>query len=75
METVITEDENTYVYIEKDGTVTKTPVTLGMKDSETAEILEGVLEGDRVVSRGQHTVSDGVKVRVVKEHKGGSTPE
>lgn len=75
LETVITEDENTYVYIEKDGTVTKTPVTLGMKDSETAEILEGVLEGDRVVSRGQHTVSDGVKVRVVKEHKGGSTPE
>ncbi len=68
LETVITEDDATYVYIEKDGTVTKTPVVVGMRDSETAEILEGVLEGDRIVSRGQHTVSDGVKVRVVKEH-------
>ncbi len=75
LETIITEDENSFVYIEKDGIVTKTPVTLGMKNSETAEILEGVSRGDRVVSRGQHTVSDGVKVRVVKEHEGGSTPE
>lgn len=75
LETIITEDDNTYVYIEKDGIVTKTPVTLGMKNNETAEILEGVLKGDRVVSRGQHTVSDGVKVRVVKEHEEGVMPE
>ena len=68
LETVITEDDATFVYIEKDGTVTKTPVAIGMRDSETAEILEGVAVGDRIVSRGQHTVSDGVKVRVVKEH-------
>ncbi len=75
LETIITEDENTYVYIEKEGVVTKTPVILGMKNNETAEILEGVSIGDRVVSRGQHTVSDGVKVRVVKEHEGGVIPE
>lgn len=67
LETVITEDDATFVYIEKDGTVTKTPVVIGMRDSETAEILEGVSQGDRIVSRGQQTVSDGVKVRVVKE--------
>ena len=68
LETVITEDDMSFVYIEKDGIVTKTPVTIGMQNQETAEILEGVSLGDRIVSRGQRTVSDGVKVRVVKEH-------
>ncbi len=67
LDTLIEED-TTYVYVEKDGSVTKTPVTVGMKDATHAEILSGIAEGDRIVSRGQHSVSDGVKVRVVKEH-------
>ncbi|MBR4735868.1 MAG: efflux RND transporter periplasmic adaptor subunit [Bacteroidales bacterium] len=55
-----------FVYIlQPDGTVSFRPVTLGRHMESTYEILEGVQEGEKVVTKGQSTLKDGVTVNVL----------
>ena len=55
-----------FVYLLKgDGTVSYVPVTIGRHIGAEYEIIDGVLEGDSVVSKGQATLKDGVKVVVL----------
>ena len=56
-----------FVYVLKnDETVSYVPVTLGRHMGTEYEVIDGVLEGDTVVLKGQATLKDGVKVIVLE---------
>ena len=56
-----------FVYVLKnDETVSYVPVTLGRHIGAEYEVIDGVLEGDTVVLKGQATLKDGVKVIVLE---------
>ena len=55
-----------FVYIlNDDSTVSYVPVTLGRHIGQTYEILEGLQDGQKVVTKGQTTLKDGIKVNVL----------
>jgi RND family efflux transporter MFP subunit len=55
-----------FVYLLKDGdTVSYVPVTIGRHIGAEYEVIDGVAEGDTVVSKGQATLKDGIKVVVL----------
>jgi RND family efflux transporter MFP subunit len=45
-------------------------VKLGTRRGTTVEVIEGLDEGDQVVTRGQHGLKDGQKVRIVSKENG-----
>ena len=56
-----------FVYLlNNDETVSYVPVTLGRHIGAEYEVIDGVLEGDTVVLKGQSTLKDGVKVIVLE---------
>lgn len=56
-----------FVYLlNNDETVSYVPVTLGRHIGAEYEVIDGVLEGDAVVLKGQATLKDGVKVIVLE---------
>ena len=55
-----------FVYIlNEDSTVNYVPVTLGRHLGNTYEILDGIQDGCKVVTKGQTTLKDGIKVNVL----------
>lgn len=46
----------------KSGTAKKTPVKVGSSSGNVTEILSGLSEGDRVVTEGANTISEGMKL-------------
>lgn len=50
--------------IKSDGTASKRPVTLGIRDSESAEILSGISPADTVITSGGYGLDEGTKVKV-----------
>ena len=55
-----------FVYLLKeDQTVSYIPVTIGRHIGSEYEVIDGVTEGDTVVSKGQTTLKDGIKVVVL----------
>ena len=55
-----------FVYLLKDDqTVSYVPVTLGRHMGAEYEVVDGVTEGDTVVSKGHATLKDGIKVVVI----------
>ena len=63
---VITEDEISHVFVVgEDGNVLRRPVQLGYEREGMVEILDGVAVGERVVTAGKGSLSDGSRVEVV----------
>jgi len=57
-----------FVYLLRtDNTVSYVPVTIGRHIGAEYEIVDGVQEGDTVVSKGQAALKDGVKVEVLNQ--------
>ena len=55
-----------FVYLlNTDDTVSYVPVTIGRHIGSEYEVVDGVQEGDTVVSKGQATLKDGIKVMVL----------
>jgi membrane fusion protein (multidrug efflux system) len=54
------------VYVAKDGAVERRAVRTGLTSQGQVEILEGVEEGEAVVTVGNNSLRDGAEVRVVK---------
>jgi len=52
------------VFVEKDGKARMTDVKTGLRNDGWTEILEGLAEGDRVLSEGQSQATDGAAVEV-----------
>ena len=63
---VITQDNNQFVYVEKNGKVEKRPVELGVLVGWEVHIKKGLNPGDRVVVVGHRFLDDGQAVDVIK---------
>ena len=56
-----------FVYVEKDGVVVNTPVTVGIISGDTAEILEGIDASSNVITSWNPNLTDGIAVEVSEE--------
>jgi len=65
--TVISKNDENYVFVEENGVVTKTNVTLGIDNGDEIEITEGLNEGMNVVTKGQTYLKDGDTVNVIND--------
>ncbi len=52
-----------FVYVVRDGTARKTPITVGLEDGKATEVLDGLSPNDEVVVVGRDTLTDGARVR------------
>jgi len=59
---IVSEDEQPAVYLLKDETVVRQNVTIGIRDGQRVEIIDGVDDGDIVVVDGQRSIKDGSRV-------------
>jgi multidrug efflux pump subunit AcrA (membrane-fusion protein) len=53
-----------YVFVVEDHTAKKKKVTLGVKEDNKVEILEGLKEGQKVIIFGQQGLKDGSSVEI-----------
>lgn len=63
---IISRNNEQYVFVEKDGVVEKRHVKTGIMEQWMVEITEGISSGEHVVVEGHRDVEDGRKVKVVK---------
>ncbi len=63
---IITRNNEQYVFVEKDGTAVKKNVSLGIMEGWMVEITEGLNAGDHLIVEGHRAVEDGQKVEVIK---------
>lgn len=64
--TVITRNQEQFVYVEKDGLAERRPVQLGILEDWKVQIVKGLTPGDRVIVEGHRSVEQGQKVNVVR---------
>jgi RND family efflux transporter MFP subunit len=62
---VLTEDGESYVFVARGDSVEKVAVSLGAVENDTAQILSGISEGDRIVTVGQGGLKPGSKIKPV----------
>lgn len=60
---IVREGGEMFVFVVQSDTAKKVSVTLGLSQGDLVEV-RGVMEGDKVVSRGQNLLTDGTKVLV-----------
>ena len=65
--TVISRNEEHFVYVVEDGIARKRPVETGFTEGWQILIRSGLHHGEKVIIQGHRTVEDGQKVRVIKE--------
>jgi membrane fusion protein (multidrug efflux system) len=63
---VISRNDEQYVFIEKDGMAYRRPVRLGIMEKWLVEVTDGLAAGDRLLVEGHRDVEDKQKVKVVK---------
>lgn len=63
-EAIVPRGERRFVFRVEDGKAVLTPVTLGQRREGRVEVVEGLAEGDTVVTAGQLKIRDGVPVAV-----------
>ncbi len=62
-DSVVTKDSKQYAYVIKDdSTVEQREITLGNSVDGMVQVLKGIKEGERIVTEGQTSLSDGAKV-------------
>ncbi len=61
-EAIVREDNDSVVYVVRDGSAERRTVTIGIESGGMAEILEGLSPEDRVVITGQAVLRDGSRV-------------
>lgn len=55
------------VYVVKGDSVTTRKITVGKQFANTIEVVEGLSEGDQVVTSGQINLSDGAKIKLLNQ--------
>ncbi|WP_163340207.1 efflux RND transporter periplasmic adaptor subunit [Desulfopila sp. IMCC35008] len=66
---VISRNNEQFVFIEKDGIAEKRDISLGIMEQWMVEIPEGLKEGERLIVEGHRDIESGQQVRVVKAAK------
>ena len=64
---------NAYVYVVNDNIASMKPVTVGLYDTENAEIKDGLTDDDNVVSTWSNNLYEGAEVRLYDDVYGDST--
>lgn len=62
---LVSEDAEQSVFVIKEGKASKVAVSTGFINSHYIEVLQGISDGDQVVTTGQATLKDGAKVEIV----------
>jgi membrane fusion protein, multidrug efflux system len=62
---LLTEDGDDFVFVARGDSAVKVAVTVGAVEGETAQILDGLAEGDQVVTIGQGGLKNGSKIKPV----------
>lgn len=68
-EALIATREGYIVFTVQNGTAKRTPVEIGLRQPELVEVRKGLSVGDRVITSGHLSVSDGSPVEVANENK------
>jgi RND family efflux transporter MFP subunit len=74
---VLTEGPMTFVFVEEDGTYHKHDIVPGLRDDRFVEVLDGLVPGDKVVTRGAHALTQlrgigGTEEPALDDHHGHS---
>ncbi len=64
VDTVLFEGEQAYAFVVEDGSAVRRPLKTGLESGGMIAVLEGLAEGEQVISRGQHQVKNGMLVEV-----------
>ena len=64
--TVLEDGDLRYVFVNENDTVRKVYVVTGIDNGANIEIVEGLSEGDEVVTKGQTFIADGQQVNIVE---------
>ncbi len=67
---VFTDHGDQIVYVAADSTAERRVVEVGFEDSEHAEIVDGVVAGERVIVKGQRSLKHGAAIKILR----GDTP-
>jgi membrane fusion protein (multidrug efflux system) len=62
---VLSEDGEQYVFVARGDSVVKVAVRVGVVESDTAEVVEGLAPGEKVVTVGQGGLKPGAKIKAV----------
>lgn len=60
---IIYEENNPFVFIDKEGKAVKTPVSLGIQNEGNVQVLQGVTKGDKLVVDGKDQLNNGDSLR------------
>ena len=63
---ILYKQNKTYVFVTERGQVSQREVTLGLTEEDHAEVLDGVAEGDVIVTVGVESLKDGQRIEVVR---------
>jgi multidrug efflux pump subunit AcrA (membrane-fusion protein) len=63
---MLEEDGESYVYVAKGDTVARVGVRLGAVAGDSAQVLAGLVPGDRVVTVGQGGLKPGARIKSVR---------
>jgi RND family efflux transporter MFP subunit len=63
LEAIETQGDKNYAYLDEGGSVKKIPVTLGIKEDDSVEVLDGIKMGDHLIVHGLTILSDGMKIK------------
>lgn len=66
-EALVARGDKRVVYVVKGDTAYEREVGIGMEDGTNVEVTKGLQEGDKVITLGQHSLSDKAKVKVKEE--------
>lgn len=69
-EQAVVTGNKTTVFVVNEGKVSEVPVRLGVRRDARVEVLEGLQEGDVIVTAGQLKLRDGMQVRTVGDVQG-----
>lgn len=62
---VVTRNNQPAVFVVRDGVARRQRVVIGYSSEDSVEILDGLADGDRVVTTGQNSLKDETRVRVI----------
>jgi len=60
------EDDHPYVYVVVKGIARKRHIQLGLTDDDKVEVIDGLKEGDQIVTKGRYRLFDNIPVNVSK---------
>jgi len=63
---VISRNDEQYVYVEEDGQARKRPVRLGIMEKWMVQVTAGLQAGEKVLVEGHRDVEDGQKIKIIQ---------